>query len=104
MLNHTCNHIRAEGKYELIFKGDADLQIFADEDRIDQVVINLVNNAVKYAPNSRKIYLIAERVGKMGPVYQLRIRAPALHPKSCRICLTVTTVPTTRAYNTPAWD
>ena len=35
--------------------------VFADEHRIDQVITNLVNNAVKYAPDAKEIYLIAER-------------------------------------------
>jgi signal transduction histidine kinase len=37
--------------------------MWADELRIDQVVVNLVNNAVKYAPNQREIYLIIEDLG-----------------------------------------
>jgi signal transduction histidine kinase len=28
--------------------------------RIDQVVVNLVNNAVKYAPDQKEIYLVVE--------------------------------------------
>lgn len=61
VLNDCCSHIRAAGEFELIFKGDEDLEVFADEDRIDQVIINLVNNAVKYAPDSKQIYLMVER-------------------------------------------
>jgi len=62
MLNECCNHVRVAGVYELIFKGDKELTVFADEHRIDQVVVNLVNNAVKYAPDSKEIYLHAEEV------------------------------------------
>jgi PAS domain S-box-containing protein len=62
MLMGCCDHIRAAGKHELIFKGDDQLQVFADEHRIDQVITNLVNNAVKYAPDANEIYLIAEKV------------------------------------------
>ncbi|GAB3928123.1 PAS domain-containing protein [Mucilaginibacter myungsuensis] len=68
MLNACCSHVRLAGKHELIFEGDADLQVIADEHRIDQVVINLVNNAVKYAPDSQDIYLIAERFGDVAKV------------------------------------
>ena len=35
--------------------GDLKLQIFADHHKIDQVMINLLNNAVKYAPGSKII-------------------------------------------------
>lgn len=63
MLNLCCNHVRVEGKHELIIEGDEHLEVYADEHRIDQVVINFVNNAVKYAPDSREIYLIVEQEG-----------------------------------------
>lgn len=62
MLNLCCNHVRMEGKFELIVEGDKDLQVYADEHRIDQVVVNFVNNAVKYAADSEKIYLKIDKV------------------------------------------
>lgn len=61
MLGLCCNHIRLDGKHELIVEGDLELSIHADEHRIDQVVINFVNNAVKYAPESKEIYLIVSK-------------------------------------------
>jgi signal transduction histidine kinase len=57
MLHICCNHVRVDGKHELIISGDETLQIYADEHRIDQVVVNFVNNAVKYAPDSREIHM-----------------------------------------------
>jgi len=57
-----CNHVRVAGQYELVIKGDLDLEVFADEHRIDQVMVNLVNNAIKYASDSSEIQLIVERV------------------------------------------
>jgi two-component system phosphate regulon sensor histidine kinase PhoR len=65
LLDNCCGHVRAEGRYELIVTGDQDLTVLADEHRIDQVVVNLVNNAVKYAPESKQIFLTAEKSGKM---------------------------------------
>ena len=62
MLNGCCNHVRQSGKHELIFQGDEKLEVTADEHRIDQVVANFVNNAVKYASGSSNIYLIAEQL------------------------------------------
>jgi PAS domain S-box-containing protein len=63
MLEKCCHHIRIGGKHELILQGDRSLIMWADELRIDQVVVNLVNNAVKYSPNQREIYLIIEDLG-----------------------------------------
>ncbi|TSJ41000.1 PAS domain S-box protein [Mucilaginibacter corticis] len=55
LLAVSCNHIRIAGTHELLIEGDTHLQIFADENRIDQVLVNFVNNAVKYAPDSDRI-------------------------------------------------
>ena len=65
LLNNCCNHIRVAGKYTLNLEGDTRLKIHADEHAIDQVVVNLVNNAVKYAPNSMEIFLKIENLGDM---------------------------------------
>lgn len=79
MLTLCCNHIRMSGKYELVIQGDRELQVYADEQRIDQVVINMVNNAVKYAPESQKIYLIVEREGDMAKI-SVRDNGPGIQP------------------------
>jgi PAS domain S-box-containing protein len=63
MLEKCCQHIRMGSKHELILQGDRNLKMWADEIRIDQVVVNLVNNAAKYAPDKREIYLIVEDLG-----------------------------------------
>lgn len=63
MLEDCCSHVRLDGKYKITIKGDADLQIFADEHRINQVVTNFVNNAVKYAPESKEVILGVEKIG-----------------------------------------
>lgn len=63
MLNNCCSHVRLGGKHELIVQGDLNLEVEADEARIDQVVVNFVNNAVKYAPQSIEIFLIIENMG-----------------------------------------
>ncbi len=68
MLNACCNHIRVAGKYNLIIKGDEDLQVYADEHTIDQVMVNLVNNAVKYAPDSLDIILTIEKEADMARI------------------------------------
>ncbi|MBL4674770.1 MAG: PAS domain-containing sensor histidine kinase [Mucilaginibacter sp.] len=63
MLNACSSHVRVDGKHELIVEVDKQLHIYADEHRIDQVVVNFVNNAVKYAPHGRKIWLIVDDLG-----------------------------------------
>ncbi len=57
LLSACANPIAILGKQKISITGDVELQICADEHRIDQVVTNLVNNAVKYAPDSECITL-----------------------------------------------
>ncbi len=57
LLNSICNPISILGKQKIRIEGELELEIVADEHRIDQVVTNLVNNAVKYAPESEDITL-----------------------------------------------
>ena len=61
MLDECCTHVRQEDKHELIVEADHNLEVIADEHRIEQVLVNFVNNAVKYAPNSKQIHMIVER-------------------------------------------
>lgn len=79
VLNECCSHIRITGRHELIFMGDEELQVFADEHRIDQVIVNFVNNAVKYAPNSREIYLIVEKENDTAKV-SVKDNGPGISP------------------------
>jgi len=80
MLNGCCTHVRMAGKHNLVFDGDAALQVFADEHRVDQVVVNLVNNAVKYAPNSKDIFMIVERMGNMAKI-SIKDTGPGIEPE-----------------------
>jgi len=63
LIEKCCSHIRLEGKYDITYKGNPSLKMSADEQKIDQVVVNLVNNAIKYAPESTKIIVEAAEIG-----------------------------------------
>lgn len=57
LLAECCGHVRLAGEFELQVTGDKQLEVEADEHRIEQVVVNFVNNAIKYAPDSKIINL-----------------------------------------------
>lgn len=57
MLEKSSNHVHISAGHDLVISGDTDLMVFADEHRIEQVVVNLVNNAIKYAPEIPQIFL-----------------------------------------------
>jgi PAS domain S-box-containing protein len=79
MLNQCCSHVRAAGKHQLVLQGDETMQVIADEHRIDQVIVNMVNNAVKYAPNSKEIFFNVEKLGDMAKV-SVRDTGPGIAP------------------------
>ncbi len=56
-----CKVLHISGGYIITFTGDLDLSIFADPKRIEQVMINIINNSVKYAPDSRSIQIDLEQ-------------------------------------------
>lgn len=62
LLEKCCSHIRLAGDYHIINKIDPNFRIYADENKIDQVLVNLVNNAVKYAPESKNIVFEMEQL------------------------------------------
>ncbi|HTR28457.1 MAG TPA: ATP-binding protein [Puia sp.] len=41
--------------YQITRRGNADVQLFGDETRIEQVLINYLTNAVKYSPENKEI-------------------------------------------------
>jgi signal transduction histidine kinase len=63
MINDSCTHIRLGGTHHLLLSGDQTLEVCADEQKIDQVIVNLANNAVKYAPEAPDILIRIEREG-----------------------------------------
>ncbi|MCJ8155692.1 PAS domain S-box protein [Chryseobacterium sp. SSA4.19] len=61
IVDESCLHLMQLGTHELIVKGDKNIEIVADEHRIEQVVTNFITNAMKYAPVSREIFITIEQ-------------------------------------------
>jgi len=55
LVNDCSEHVTMDSNLQIVLSGDTSLMVFADYRRIDQVLVNLVNNAVKYAPQSKRI-------------------------------------------------
>jgi len=62
VLEECCNHIPVDGKHYITNKGDLETVVFGDQNKIEQVLINFVNNAVKYAPDSEEIIIQIENL------------------------------------------
>jgi PAS domain S-box-containing protein len=57
-----CSHIPLKADHHITFTGDHSLKVTADQNKIEQVLVNLVNNAVKYAPNSKEIIIDVKKI------------------------------------------
>ncbi len=55
LVNECCQHVRVGGDFQIVYEGEKNIRVHADKDKIDQVLVNFVNNAVKYAPASKEI-------------------------------------------------
>lgn len=62
LIDNCCHYVRIQGVFEICTEGDLSVEVFADEARIEQVVVNFVNNAIKYAPASKEIRILLERL------------------------------------------
>jgi chemotaxis family two-component system sensor kinase Cph1 len=49
-----------DSHHKVLIEGDSTLNVFADRNRIDQVLCNLITNAIKYSPNGDTIAISAE--------------------------------------------
>lgn len=61
LLNHVVDVMQHNNLHvKLIRKGNSDIEIFADEMRIEQVIVNFISNAIKYAPDADEIHITTE--------------------------------------------
>jgi PAS domain S-box-containing protein len=62
LLNEVKNNIELTSKnYEIIFNApSAKLLVYADRQKIEQVIVNLLNNAIKYSPYSKEVIIEAK--------------------------------------------
>ncbi|MCO5949325.1 sensor histidine kinase [Mucilaginibacter flavidus] len=46
-----------DNRHKILIKGNNELKIYADRDRIEQVFCNLINNAIKYSPKAEEVHV-----------------------------------------------
>lgn len=62
LIEDCSQYILLAGTHQLSISGDLTLKVNADAHRIEQVLVNLLNNAVKYAPESKEIQIYIEKL------------------------------------------
>jgi len=61
LIEDCVQHIRPDARFEITISGDHEVNVLADEPRIEQVVVNFISNAMKYAPDSNEIRIRISR-------------------------------------------
>ncbi len=61
LVTDCCSHIAVGGTNYIELEGDISVKVYADADRIEQVILNFVNNAIKYAPFTKIIRIHIEQ-------------------------------------------
>ena len=79
-IGNCCNHVQLAGKYTLKFEGDSEVKVHADSERIVQVMVNFVNNSLKYAPDTKEIRIIIEKINGMVKVSVID-EGPGIEPE-----------------------
>jgi PAS domain S-box-containing protein len=54
---------QSESKHKLLVKGKTTKKVYGDEDRLSQIVTNLISNAIKYSPNADKVLITLSEKG-----------------------------------------
>jgi PAS domain S-box-containing protein len=62
VIEGCCNHVQLDRKHYVTHTGDLDTVVNADRHKIDQILVNFVNNALKYAPESEEISIKVEKL------------------------------------------
>ena len=75
-----CNHVQLADQYTLRIEGDVEGNVYADAERINQVMVNFVNNAIKFAPHSKEIKVLIEKVNGMVKVSVID-KGPGINPE-----------------------
>lgn len=68
LIKDCSEHIHLDTNHKININGDRELMVYGDYRRIDQVVVNLINNAIKYAPQSRLVDIMITHDTRMATV------------------------------------
>lgn len=69
LVRDSCEHLSINDDHEINITGDKEVMVFADYRRIDQVLVNLVNNAIKYSPQTKQVDISIEQGNGLAKVH-----------------------------------
>ena len=81
LLDSCCLDVINNSTQKIIFEGDFSLIIEADKYQIGQVLINFINNAIKYAPDSETIVIKISNFDKHKIKISVIDKGPGIAPE-----------------------
>jgi PAS domain S-box-containing protein len=83
IINECCDNLPVNNSFNINIEGDETVEVYADISRTEQVVVNFVNNAMKYAPHAKEIAVRIEKLGRMAKVSVID-KGPGIPPQNLR--------------------
>lgn len=83
IINECCDNLPVNSSFNINIEGDETVEVYADISRTEQVVVNFVNNAMKYAPHAKEIAVRIEKLGRMAKVSVID-KGPGIPPQNLR--------------------
>jgi len=80
LVSECSREIRTDGKHTIEIEGEKEIVIAADPDKIEQVIINFINNAIKYASDSKLIKIKIETNNEEAKVLVID-KGPGIDPR-----------------------
>lgn len=80
LVTACCDDFRIEDEHYITVRGNKDIEVEVDANKIDQVLVNFVNNAIKYAHDSMEILINIERRDHMAKV-SVTDKGPGIQPE-----------------------
>lgn len=77
LVEDCCIPAPENSNCSIVITGDQQLEVYADPERIEQVLINMVNNAMKYAPQSESIQIQVAQINE-GAKVSVRDQGPGI--------------------------
>jgi two-component system CheB/CheR fusion protein len=68
VIEECCGQLWFQSSHEIVLQGPQHLEINADAERIERVVVNLLTNAIKYGPDSNELLIQIEQDAAMAKV------------------------------------
>lgn len=62
VIDSCCTPIIAQKEFSILVEGNLAMKIYADQYKIEQVLLNFLTNAMKYAASSKQILIRVEHV------------------------------------------